>query len=97
MPRMADDELCESLLIWVQTFDLDAPSETIQDLTDGVALGEILCQIGSSFFTPSWFGRLKQDAGDSWRIRVSNLKKVQEGILDFYNEVSSIQLLHRST
>ncbi|XP_030852257.1 protein Hook homolog 3 isoform X3 [Strongylocentrotus purpuratus] len=86
MPRMADDELCESLLIWVQTFDLDAPSETIQDLTDGVALGEILCQIGSSFFTPSWFGRLKQDAGDSWRIRVSNLKKVQEGILDFYNE-----------
>ncbi|XP_041475501.1 protein Hook homolog 3-like isoform X2 [Lytechinus variegatus] len=86
MPRMADDELCESLLIWVQTFNLDAPHETIQDLTDGVALGEILCQIGSSFFTSSWFGRLKKDAGESWRIRVSNLKKVQEGILDFYNE-----------
>ncbi|XP_071485069.1 protein Hook homolog 3-like [Diadema antillarum] len=86
MPRMADDELCDSLLIWVQTFHTSAPCETVAELIDGVALGEILCQIGPSFFTPSWFGRLKKDAGESWRIRVSNLKKVLEGILDFYDE-----------
>ncbi|XP_071799501.1 protein Hook homolog 3-like isoform X1 [Asterias amurensis] len=89
---MSHDELCESLLTWVQTFNLEANPETVDELTDGVALSQILCQIAPNFFNAGWYGRIKKEVGDNWRIRVSNLKKVLEGVLDFYNDVLGQQI-----
>lgn len=43
---------------------------------------------GPSFFDPPWLSRIKKDCGDNWRLKVSNLKKVFKGILDYYNDVS---------
>ncbi|XP_038075290.1 protein Hook homolog 3-like isoform X2 [Patiria miniata] len=89
---MTNHELCESLLTWVQTFNLDNSPETVAELTDGVALSQILCQIAPTFFNTGWYSRIRREVGDSWRIRVSNLKKVLEGILDFYNDVLGQQI-----
>ncbi|XP_022087313.1 protein Hook homolog 3-like isoform X2 [Acanthaster planci] len=89
---MTSHELCESLLTWVQTFNLDCSPESVAELTDGVALSQILRQIAPTFFNTGWYSRIKKEVGDNWRIRVSNLKKVLEGILDFYNDVLGQQI-----
>ena len=48
---------------------------------------------GPSFFDSQWLSRIKRDCGDNWRLKVSNLKKVHKGIMDYYNDVSMIMLL----
>ena len=47
---------------------------------------------GPSFFDSQWLSRIKRDCGDNWRLKVSNLKKVHKGIMDYYNDVSMIML-----
>ncbi len=43
---------------------------------------------GPSFFDQQWRSRIKDDCGDNWRLKVSNLKKVHKGIMNYYNDVS---------
>ncbi|XP_077981003.1 protein Hook homolog 3-like isoform X2 [Glandiceps talaboti] len=89
---MSSLELCESLMTWLQTFKIKKAHETVDDLTDGVAISEALCQIAPSYFDEAWFGRIKQGVGNNWRLKVSNLKKVHKGMLDFYTDVLEQQL-----
>nr|XP_006824324.1 PREDICTED: protein Hook homolog 3-like [Saccoglossus kowalevskii] len=89
---MSSVELCESLMIWLQTFEIRCKHETVNELTDGVAICEVLCQIAPSFFDANWFGRIKQGVGDNWRLKVSNLKKVLKGILDYQNDILGQQI-----
>ncbi|CAH1243525.1 protein Hook homolog isoform X1 [Branchiostoma lanceolatum] len=89
---MDKTELCECLVQWLQTFSLNAPHKTVEDLGDGVAMSEALCQIAPDYFSETWFGKIKQDAGENWRLRMSNLKKVLTGVLDFYSEVLGQQI-----
>lgn len=35
-------ELCESLLTWIQTFNVDTPCQTVEDLTNGVVMSQVL-------------------------------------------------------
>ncbi|KAG8132476.1 hypothetical protein E2320_010322 [Naja naja] len=56
------------------------------------------CVTASSFGDPAWFdktwlSRIKADAGESWRIKASNLKKILQGIMDYYHEQISEDLL----
>ncbi|XP_044000637.1 protein Hook homolog 3 isoform X1 [Gambusia affinis] len=80
-------ELCESLLTWIQTFGVEAPCKTVEDLTSGVVMAQILQKIDISYFNDAWITRIKPEAGDNWRLKVSNLKKILKGILDYYQEV----------
>ncbi|XP_027881209.1 protein Hook homolog 3 isoform X3 [Xiphophorus couchianus] len=80
-------ELCESLLTWIQTFGVEAPCKTVEDLTSGVVMAQVLQKIDISYFNDTWITRIKPDAGDNWRLKVSNLKKILKGILDYYQEV----------
>lgn len=32
-------------------------------------------------------GKIKKDVASNWRLKVSNLKKILKGILDYYSEV----------
>lgn len=79
------NELCDSLLKWLQTFDLNAPHRTLEDITDGVAMAQALNQIAPEWFTDAWLCKIKTDSGN-WRLKVSNLKKIVEGIIDYYQE-----------
>lgn len=80
-------ELCESLLTWIQTFGVEAPCKTVDDLTSGVVMAQALQKIDSQYFNEAWISRIKPEAGDNWRLKISNLKKVLKGILDYNQEI----------
>uniref|UniRef100_A0A8C7EZW7 Protein Hook homolog 3 n=1 Tax=Oncorhynchus kisutch TaxID=8019 RepID=A0A8C7EZW7_ONCKI len=85
-------ELCESLLTWIQTFGLEAPCKTVDDLTSGVVMAQALQKIDIVYFTDNWISRIKPEVGDNWRLKISNLKKVLKGILDYNQEVLQQQI-----
>ncbi|KAG5849996.1 protein Hook homolog 1 isoform X1 [Anguilla anguilla] len=84
--------LCESLIIWLQTFNTAAPCKTALDLTTGVAMSQALHQIDPTWFSESWLSRIKGDVGDNWRLKMNNLKKVLQMMVDYYNEVLAQQI-----
>ncbi|XP_056146315.1 protein Hook homolog 3 isoform X2 [Lampris incognitus] len=85
-------ELCESLLTWIQTFGVEAPCKTVEDLTSGVVMAQALQKIDLTYFNESWISRIKPEVGDNWRLKVSNLKKILKGILDYNQEVLGQQI-----
>ncbi|XP_017266159.1 protein Hook homolog 3 isoform X4 [Kryptolebias marmoratus] len=80
-------ELCESLLTWIQTFGVEAPCKTVEDLTSGVVMAQVLQKIDLVYFNDAWISRIKPEVGDNWRLKISNLKKILKGILDYNQEV----------
>ncbi|TFK10141.1 glycine receptor subunit alpha-1 [Platysternon megacephalum] len=84
--------LCDSLMLWLQTFNASGPCKDVQDLTNGVAMAQVLHQIDVAWFDESWLSRIKEDVGDNWRIKASNLKKVLQGIMDYYHEFLGQQI-----
>lgn len=81
-----EEDLSESLLQWAQTFEVDLPVDSVQVLSDGVALSRILNQIAPSFFDEQWLSRIKAEDVLNWRIKVSNLKKILKGVQDYYSD-----------
>ncbi|XP_019752520.1 protein Hook homolog 1 [Hippocampus comes] len=79
--------LVESLIIWLQTFNTSAPCTTVEDLTTGAAISQALQQIDPSWFTDGWLARIKTDVDDNWRLKLNNLKKILQMVLEYYNEV----------
>ncbi|XP_011310305.1 protein Hook homolog 3 [Fopius arisanus] len=82
---MGEQQL-ESLRKWLDTFDLVVPHGSSKDISDGVALAEALAQIAPEWFTSAWRSKIKSDVGTSWRLRVSNLKKIVEAVMEYYSE-----------
>ncbi|XP_041418991.1 protein Hook homolog 3-like isoform X5 [Xenopus laevis] len=85
-------DLCESLLTWIQTFHVDAQCKTVGDLTSGVAMAMVLQKIDPVYFDENWLNRIKTDVGDNWRLKISNLKKILKGILDYNHEILGHQI-----
>uniref|UniRef100_A0A3P9KNW4 Protein Hook homolog 3 n=1 Tax=Oryzias latipes TaxID=8090 RepID=A0A3P9KNW4_ORYLA len=85
-------ELCESLLTWIQTFEVEAPCKRVEDLTNGAVMAQVLQKIDGGYFSDAWISRIKPEVGDNWRLKVSNLKKILTGILDYYQEVLGQQI-----
>ncbi|XP_049514774.1 protein Hook homolog 3-like isoform X2 [Dermacentor silvarum] len=77
----------DSLICWLQTFNVSAPHKTVDQLSDGVALAQVLHKIDPDFFDSSWLTKVKTDVGSNWRLKFSNLKKILKAIIDYYNEV----------
>ncbi|KAK1884154.1 Protein Hook like 3 [Dissostichus eleginoides] len=73
-------ELCESLLTWIQTFGVEASCKTVEELTGGVVMAQVLQKIDAVYFNDVWLSRVKPEVGDNWRLKISNLKKVLKGI-----------------
>eukprot|EP00123_Amoebidium_parasiticum_P018245 comp24147_c0_seq1/m.43929 comp24147_c0_seq1/g.43929 ORF comp24147_c0_seq1/g.43929 comp24147_c0_seq1/m.43929 type:complete len:677 (-) comp24147_c0_seq1:235-2265(-) len=79
-----DAALGEALRVWVNTFDsVTVKAETLQDLTDGVALYEVMAEISPTTFDTSM---LKYGVKDNWRLKASNVKRLTNGITDFYSD-----------
>ncbi|KAM9586885.1 protein Hook homolog 3 isoform X2 [Buteo buteo] len=85
-------ELGESLLTWIQTFNVEAPCQTVEDLTNGVVMAQVLQKIDPAYFHENWLNRIKTEVGDNWRLKVSNLKKILKGILDYNHEILGQQI-----
>uniref|UniRef100_A0A667XBK0 Protein Hook homolog 3 n=1 Tax=Myripristis murdjan TaxID=586833 RepID=A0A667XBK0_9TELE len=79
-------------VLHIQTFEVEAPCQTVEDLTSGVVMAQALQKIDSVYFNDSWISRIKSEVGDNWRLKVSNLKKILKGILDYNQEVLGQQI-----
>lgn len=84
--------LSGSLILWLKTFEVEAPHSSVEDLSDGVAIAQVLNKIAPEFFTSAWLAKIKADAGANWRLKISNLRKISKGILDYYVEVLGQQI-----
>ncbi|CAH3028392.1 unnamed protein product [Porites evermanni] len=68
---MDEELMCESLMKWVKTFEgIKAPHQTIEELTDGVALCECLAEIAPDWFDDEWMSKIRHDTGDNRRLKV---------------------------
>uniref|UniRef100_A0A9J7X8H3 Hook microtubule tethering protein 3 n=1 Tax=Cyprinus carpio carpio TaxID=630221 RepID=A0A9J7X8H3_CYPCA len=76
----------------IQTFGVDAPCSAVDEMTSGVAMAQVLQKIDGMYFTDAWISRIKPDVGDNWRLKISNLKKILKGILDYNHEVLGQQI-----
>uniref|UniRef100_A0A8C7SLC8 Hook microtubule-tethering protein 1 n=1 Tax=Oncorhynchus mykiss TaxID=8022 RepID=A0A8C7SLC8_ONCMY len=56
----------------LQTFNTGSPCTAVAELTTGVAMSQALHQIDPAWFSKSWLGRIKEDVGDNWRLKVLN-------------------------
>lgn len=84
--------LSGSLIHWLKTFNIEGINGSVEDFSDGVIIAKVLNNIDSEFFDEIWLSKIKADAGTNWRLKVSNLKKILKGILDYYNEVLGQQI-----
>uniref|UniRef100_A0ACB8F3V0 Protein Hook 1 n=1 Tax=Sphaerodactylus townsendi TaxID=933632 RepID=A0ACB8F3V0_9SAUR len=90
--KATDQLLCDSLILWLQTFNTAESCKDVQDLTNGVAMAQVLHEIDAAWFDEAWLSRIKEDVGDNWRIKASNLKKVLQRIMDYYHEFLGQQI-----
>ncbi|XP_039680104.1 protein Hook homolog 2 isoform X1 [Perca fluviatilis] len=84
-------ELCDSLLTWLQTFQVPSCNSK-HDLTSGVAIAHVLHRIDPSWFNETWLGRIKEESGANWRLKVSNLKKILKSMMEYYHDVLGHQV-----
>ena len=84
-----DSESCNHLIIWLNTFEaIEGAHHCAEDLSDGVAMAEVLTQIAPEWFDADWMSKIMRDiSSDNHRLKLSNLKKVLKGMLDYYSEV----------
>ncbi|XP_054837739.1 protein Hook homolog 1 isoform X2 [Eublepharis macularius] len=90
--KASNQLLCDSLILWLQTFNTAESCKGVQDLTNGVAMAQVLHEVDAAWFNDAWLSRIKEDVGDNWRIKASNLKKVLQGIMDYYHEFLGQQI-----
>jgi protein HOOK3 len=83
-------EICDSLIKWLDVLNLSAPHSTPEQLSDGVALAEALSKIDPEMFDGAWLSKIKRDAGANWRVKVSNLKKIIEGVFIYFTDVLNL-------
>ncbi|XP_043504103.1 protein Hook homolog 3 [Polistes fuscatus] len=88
---MGDQQII-CLIKWLDTFDLQAAHSSPEDISDGVALAEVLAQIAPEWFTAVWKAKIKTEVNSNWRLKVSNLKKIIEAVMEYYIECLNQQL-----
>uniref|UniRef100_A0AAX7T1P2 Calponin-homology (CH) domain-containing protein n=1 Tax=Astatotilapia calliptera TaxID=8154 RepID=A0AAX7T1P2_ASTCA len=76
----------------LQTFNTPASCQTVEELTTGAAMSQALHQIDPAWFTDGWLSRIKTDVEDNWRLKMNNLKKILQMVVDYYNEVLSQEI-----
>lgn len=86
------EQICYSLISWLQTFELDAPHDSPADLSDGIAIAQALLQIAPEYFSQTWMNKIKTEDVGNWRLKVTNLKKIVKGILEYNLEVLGVQI-----
>ncbi|XP_060516325.1 protein hook [Cylas formicarius] len=86
-----DEEICRSLVKWFQKIVPNRTRNTAE-ICDGVAMLEALLQFVPEHFT-KLEPKIKKDVGANWRLRVSNLKKIVEAVIEYYQDVLNLHIL----
>uniref|UniRef100_A0A8C5GXG1 Protein Hook homolog 3 n=1 Tax=Gouania willdenowi TaxID=441366 RepID=A0A8C5GXG1_GOUWI len=85
--RQNYQKLTKACMNLIQTFGVEAQCKTIDDLTSGIVMAQTLQKIDAVYFNDAWISRIKPEVGDNWRLKISNLKKILKGILDYNQEI----------
>lgn len=85
------EEVCSSLVKWLQTLTLKE-YKSVSDISDGVAMCEALVRIAPEHFT-KLESKIKPDVRSNWRLKVSNLKKVIESVIEYYQEFLNLNVM----
>ncbi|KAG5898850.1 hypothetical protein JTB14_014277 [Gonioctena quinquepunctata] len=86
------EEMCKSLAKWLQKI-VPTKTRTIAEMCDGVGMLDALLQISPEHFT-KLEPKIKRDVSpNNWRLRISNLKKVVEAVIEYYQDVLTLQIL----
>ncbi|RMB93815.1 hypothetical protein DUI87_29807 [Hirundo rustica rustica] len=83
----AGRDVCGALLTWLQTFDPPCPCAAPPDLASGVTLAHVLHKIDPSWFDETWLGQIRDEPEGNTRIRVNNLRKVLQSVLEYWQDV----------
>jgi len=86
-------QLCDSLILWVSTFNIDVEHTQIQNYTDGVVVAKVLHLIDSEHFSDEWLARIKTGVGDNLRLKISNMKKVIFKMAEYLKEVCGFKMI----
>lgn len=86
------DDMCKSLVKWLQKMITNKTRNYIE-ICDGVAIVDALIQM-----SPEYFGKLeskiKRDVSvNNWRLRISNLKKILEAVIEYFQDVLTLHVL----
>lgn len=78
----------DSLLKWLKTFDVIPSKTSVEQLCDGVAIAKVLSILAPDHFNGEWLAKIKGDIStDNWRVKVSNLRKILDNVIDWYTDV----------
>ncbi|XP_037087185.1 protein Hook homolog 3-like [Pollicipes pollicipes] len=91
---MESGQLSSNLLKWLETFHAGKNATKPEDISDGVIIATVLHEIEPLWFDDAWLGKIKTDAGGNWRLKVSNLKKVTQGINDYLADSLELNIAH---
>lgn len=80
-------ELCGSLLTWLQTFHVPPPCASPQDLSNGLAIAQVLNQIDPSWFHDAWLRDISDDPGPNRRQKVSKLTAILASLTEYTRDV----------
>nr|XP_044995288.1 protein Hook homolog 2 isoform X2 [Jaculus jaculus] len=80
-------ELCGPLLTWLQTFQVQFPCASPQDLSSGLAIAHVLNQIDPSWFNEAWLQAISEDPGPNWRLKVTKLRKIFQSVAEYSQDV----------
>ncbi|CAI8020668.1 Probable RNA-binding protein 19 [Geodia barretti] len=89
------DELHDSLVKWLHScLSLGGTQCTFDgtSLSDGVIISRCLSQLAPATFTAEWSEKIIYVTGGHWKLRLNNLKKINKGILDYYDNVLHLSL-----
>ncbi|CAG5118547.1 unnamed protein product, partial [Candidula unifasciata] len=76
----------------METLSPGAPHSTPAELSDGVAIAQALSSIVPSFFTQMWLSKIRAEDVSNWRLKVTNLKKILKGLLEYNLEVLGVTM-----
>lgn len=87
-----NEDMCKSLVKWLQVLVPDK-TRNVSEICDGVGMLDALLQISPEHFT-KLESKIKREVGlNNWRLRISNLKKIVEAIVDYYHVALTLQIL----
>lgn len=81
----------QMLIKWLETFNIETPYQTTNELSSGIAMAQVLNQIDPKFFNERWLSSMYQDPGNNRKQRVTNLQRILNRIQEFFASLSSLR------
>lgn len=73
-----------AVLDWIHSFDAGKSCQTIQDLSDGTILADVLHEMCPDFFEAD---ALNRQTGTNWALAVSNIRGLLRSLDDYFKTV----------